>query len=216
MRYHPNPPRSATCVTRNRRSAFTIVEVLLSLMICGLILGAVAVATKATCDSYKSIQQQGSMALSGQVAMQRLTTLLRSCQVNSKDSSNVLTAQPYDQLAKFQGGTPVDTTGFKVFYQGVLYTCNYNGTNHTVDCQRGTSAAVPLVRNVSGFTAHLVPTTSAETTSTSCDAILVASITLTLDPGAATGTATNPMIFTATVFPRVANYQQTSLNGHID
>lgn len=182
------------------KNAFTIVEMLVTLVIIALVFTAIAFATDASLRAYSVNQANADTLQRARMAILRISADLRS--------GTEITPYTDDESADFSVGIAVEDVGVRLVDQaGRNITYYYDAESSTLLAEISGSDPVVLARGVTGFEMVLTPARSADAKKAGLpwDLLNSATIQLTIQPVDDLATAANhssPLILTGSVAPR--------------
>lgn len=201
------PGSGSICVARPKapgpraRHGVTLLELLLALSISAVLLVATAVATDASFRAYQTNQEQSTLLQRSRIAIDRLTTIIRT----TKDHL------PYSTTAaaNFKSGQTVSDIGIDLFdVNGVETDFHYDAPTQRILAVVGGKTYV-LASGVTAFSIKMAPMRSANSLRTggAWDLLQRATISMTVRTGGNTSTAsettnTQTVTLSASVMPR--------------
>ena len=184
-----------------RARGLAYVELMIALAIGSMLLIATAVATDASFRAYQVNQEQSSLLQRARIAMERMTTVIRTTGMQYPDS---LTAQ-----SQFASGSIVDDTGIDIVDDsGVQTAFRYDPANQRLLAVVGAQTNV-LLNGVTSFQVTLEPMRSATSLRTGgpYDLLQRATIVLTVRTNSLTNagsetTGTQTITLSGSAMPR--------------
>jgi prepilin-type N-terminal cleavage/methylation domain-containing protein len=189
-------PNRAVC-----RRGVTILELLIALAISAMLLVATAVAVDASLRAYQANQEQSSLMQRARIAIDRITTVIRTTKAHQPDSSSA--------ASSFAVGATVTDIGIDLFDTNNVETIfRYDAPTQRILAIVGGKTYV-LASGVTAFSIKMEPMRSAESIRTGggWDLLQRATISLTVKTTGNTATSsettnTQAITLSASVMPR--------------
>jgi len=123
--------------TRKRKSGFTLIEVLFSLVLLALLLGAIAAATRASLNSYDENAKLAALSQTTRILLSRLRREIRTAEAidHQADAGNVVISPPettgVDEI-RYEYDTDTQTLRYHQTVNGETTTDTILGPDSTV------------------------------------------------------------------------------------